>query len=97
MAFQGGLERKGFGALMVFAMGVLVIGVFRGKTSIRTYLSLRESRKVLSNTVKGLEQDIAQLEAEKTKIQSSPAYVHKILRDKYHLTEAGEQMLFFED
>lgn len=83
--------------LMGFVMVVLAIGTFRGETSWRTYLSLRESQKVLAHTVDTLSSDINRLENEIARTKSSPEYVHKLLRDKYRITEKGEQILLFED
>ena len=86
-----------FFALLGFVMVVLGIGTFRGKTSWRTYFSLRESQKILAQTVDTLSSDIHRLEGEIARTKSSPEYVHKLLRDKYRITEKGEQILLFED
>jgi cell division protein FtsB len=90
-------EQKFFLCLMGFAMLVLAIGTFRGETSLRTYLSLLESEKVLIYTVNQLSNESMRLEKEIAMTKTSSEYVHKLLRDKYHITEKGEQILMFED
>ena len=90
-------EQKYFLCLMVFAMAVLALGSYRGETSLRSYLSLLNSEKVLVHTVGLLSSDIKRLEKEIAMTKTSSVYVHKLLRDKYHITEKGEQILLFED
>ena len=96
-ALRQWIEQRYFFFLIGFALVVLAIGTFRGEASLRTYLALRDSQKVLVGTVDGLSSDIQRLEKEIAMTQTSTDYVHKLLRDKYHITEKGEQILLFED
>jgi cell division protein FtsB len=44
-----------------------------------------------------LKTDNQELSEEIRKIKSSPAYARKVLRDKYHVTDANEKIIFFAD
>jgi cell division protein FtsB len=44
-----------------------------------------------------LKADNQELSEEIRKIKSSPAYARKVLRDKYHVTDANEKIIFFAD
>ena len=81
---------------LLLSMGtVLLFGTVRGESSIRTYLDLAQSRDILNDTVDGLKKENADLSKEITKIKQSPTYARKVLRDKYHVTDANEQIIFF--
>jgi cell division protein FtsB len=76
---------------------VLVAGTFRGRQTLASYLELRNSRKTLLETVENLERNNKEIFSEITKIKASPAYAKKVLRDKYHVTEENETIIFFGD
>ncbi|MGC5189163.1 septum formation initiator family protein, partial [Escherichia coli] len=61
------------------------------------YFEIKKSREVLRQTVASLEQENETLAGEFERIRTSPSYARKVLRDKYHLTEEGEDIIFFAD
>jgi len=69
----------------------------RGGSSWQTFSELRQSRNVMQQTVQSLEQQNRVLELEISKIKQSPDYAKKVLRDKYHITDVGENIVFFGD
>ncbi|MBC7658623.1 MAG: septum formation initiator family protein [Chitinophagaceae bacterium] len=77
------------------AISVLLIGTLRGETSIFDYFKLRKSRDVLEATVDKLKSGNEDLSEEIRKIKGSPEYARKVLRDKYHVTETNEKIIFF--
>ncbi|MBC7533110.1 MAG: septum formation initiator family protein [Oligoflexus sp.] len=79
------------------AVGVLLIGTLRGETSIFDYFKLRKSQEVLEATVDKLKTGNEDLSEEIRKIKGSPDYARKVLRDKYHVTEGNEKIIFFAD
>lgn len=87
------------GVRIVFCLTlvVLMIGTLRGEVSIMDYFKLRKSLDILEGTVEKLKTDNQDLSEEIRKIKSSPAYARKVLRDKYHVTEANEKIIFFAD
>ena len=76
---------------------VLLVGVIRGESPFTRYFKLSESQEILNETVEGLEREIAQISAEIERIEKSPSYAEKILRDKYHVTDKNESIVFFAD
>jgi cell division protein FtsB len=86
-----------FFILLFFGIIVIGVGVFRGENSIVTYFELRDSQKVLEETVLNLGKETADLELEITKLRKSPDYALKVLRDKYHVTEENEKMIFLQN
>jgi cell division protein FtsB len=74
-----------------------VIGVLRGQTSIASYFSLMKSKGILESTVDGLRAENARLSDEITRIRESKSYARKVLREKYHVTEDGEKIIYYAD
>lgn len=93
------LQKQQFFAaiLLVFGVMVLVTGMLRGGSSINSYWDLRGSRDLLQQTINNLEKQNDNLQLEITKIKQSSDYAKKVLRDKYHVTEADESIVFFAD
>lgn len=83
--------------LVIFGIAVLGFGTIRGDNTFASFFSLRESRKILTETVDSLRNENKNLAEEINKIKSSPAYARKVLREKYHLTEENEKIVFFAD
>ena len=79
------------------AVSVLLMGTLRGETSIFDYFKLRKSQDVLEATVDKLKSSNEDLTEEIRKIKGSPDYARKVLRDKYHVTETNEKIIFFAD
>ncbi len=79
------------------AVAVLLIGTLRGQNSIFDYFKLRKSQDILETTVDKLKATNEGLSDEIRRIKSSPDYARKVLRDKYHVTESNEKIIFFAD
>ena len=83
---------------IVFAIGgLLALGSIRGENSFSTWFELKNSLNILQNTVAGLKQQNEELRKEIFKIRSSSAYAQKVLKDKYHLTDEKEEIIFLAD
>lgn len=84
---------------ILFLMGMITLGfgIIRGESSIRSYFELKKSRKVLEETVHALQAQNNNIALEIDKIKSSPEYARKVLRDKYHVTDENEKIIFFPD
>ena len=80
-----------------FAVLVLAVGTIRGKSSIGAYFKLRESARRLEAAVATLEQENRDMRSEIERIRSSKVYARKVLRDKYHVTDGDEKIIFFTE
>lgn len=85
------------GVRLIFclAVSVLLIGTLRGESSIFDYFKLRKSQDVMEATVEKLKASNEDLSEEIRKIKGSPEYARKVLRDKYHVTDPNEKIIFF--
>jgi cell division protein FtsB len=79
------------------AVGVLLIGTLRGENSILDYFKLRKSSDVLEAAVAKLKSGNEDLSDEIRRIKGSSAYARKVLRDKYHVTDDNEKIIFFAE
>lgn len=84
-------------AILLATSAVFIHALWQGRGSIFDYFELKERQKVLEATVASLEKEIENLETEIHKIQSSKEYARHVLRDKYHVTEENEKILFYGD
>ena len=80
-----------------YAASVLLLGIFRGESSIRTFLNLKKSEATLAKTVLEIKHENKLLALEIEKIQKSPSYALRVLRDRYHMTGDQESMVLFSD
>lgn len=89
----------GGAATVLLGLGIVVLlmGLARGTTTVSGYYELKRSREVLKQTVASLQSETEQIAAEIERIRTSPSYARKVLRDKYHLTEPNEDIVFFAD
>ena len=78
-------------------VGVIVLGICRGDTALSRYWQLYESRALLEKTVEALHQENTKLNEEVVRLKESPAYARKVLRDKYHVTDPDEDIVFFAE
>lgn len=80
-----------------FAVVVLMVGVVRGRSSIGTYFKLKASAGKLEAAVAVLESGNREMQEEIERIKSSKNYARKVLRDKYHVTDSDEKIIFFTE
>lgn len=83
--------------LACFAIAVMVLGIFRGQSSIGTYFQLKESAAKLQSAVSQLESENRDMQLEIERIKSSKSYARKVLRDKYHVLDSDEKIIFFTE
>ena len=77
--------------------GTLLLGVVRGQSSVPNYIGLMETRDVLKRTVDRIRLENSEHEAEIAKLKGSQEYARRVLRDKYHVTDPNETIVFFAD
>ena len=75
----------------------LVAGILKTRNNISSYIALNKSCQVLEKTIQELEQDIRGLEEEILRINQSKSYVSKLLKDRYHIVNENEEILFLAD
>ncbi|NRA65176.1 MAG: hypothetical protein HRU19_11880 [Pseudobacteriovorax sp.] len=76
---------------------LFVWGAFKSPSNASQYFRLKDRLEVLEATVSSIEGDIAGIEDELHKIKSNPRYARKVLKDKFHITEDSEYIVFFAD
>ena len=81
----------------LFAIITLSISLFQGDFGLLDYLALKKTEETLKQTIGELEEQNEIVKAEIDRIKSSPLYARKVLRDKYHVTEQGEHIIFFTE
>lgn len=86
-----------FVSLVGFTFVVMNIGVFRGPSGISDFLELEKSREILHRAVDNIRLENEEISEEIARIKNSPSYAKKILRDKYHVTEVDEDIIFFAE
>ena len=91
------LVQWGARVLYIWATCVVSIGIFRGDTSVGRYFALKESERILTQAVGSIENENAKLSDEIGKLRASKDYARKVLRDKYHVTEEGEKIIYYAD
>ncbi len=83
--------------LMAWGMTVIGLAMFRGESSFDGYLTLVKSRDVLQGTVDQIAAENTAMRGEIIKLKESPSYARKVLRDKYHVVEQDESIVFFAE
>ena len=91
------LLERGVGFLYCFATLVIAVGVFRGETSVGKFFSLSKSNVILEEAVVGLKAENEHLAGEIIQIKESKAYARKVLREKYHVTDENEKIIYYAD
>ncbi len=97
MSFRRLAPRHWLATLLLSGALVLGTGMLRGESSVDGYFELKDSRQVLSDTVERLRKENAELSEEIIRIKDSPSYARKVLRDKYHVTDPDEDIVFFAE
>ena len=88
------MANKIFASLFIV---ILTMGILRGGFPLSKYWHLSDSSELLNKTVEELKQENHKLKSEIEKIKNSDSYARKVLRDKYHITDDNEQIIFFAD
>ena len=83
--------------LLIGGLLVLANGFFRGSQSIQTFMDLRQNLNIMDATVTDLQDENEKLQNEIHKLKTSPDYARKVLRDKYHVTDPDERIMFFSE
>ena len=83
--------------IVIASLLVLLVGSFRGDQNLVNYFKLKQTQTKLKEVVDQLELETEQIENEIIRIKASPAYARKVLREKYHVTESNERIIFFAD
>ena len=84
-------------ALLVVYIFVLVNGLIQGKHTITNFFALKDTVKFLEERVDGLKSHNATILTEIEKIEKSKSYAKKVLKERYHVLDEGEKIIFFED
>lgn len=82
--------------LMMLGIAVFGMGVFRGQYTMSNYFELKKSFETLSGAVESLKDQNEKLATEIENISASSDYARKVLRDKYHITDEGEEIIFVD-
>lgn len=83
--------------LVLAGIVIVNIGMVRGSSSFASYGELTKSRDLMRATVEGLRKENADLQSEIHRLKRSPTYAKKVLRDKYHVTDPDEDIVFFAE
>lgn len=82
-------------ASMLFV--VFISGFLRGEHSIINYFSLLKSKENLQKEVDLIRRESKTIASEILKIKTSKSYANRVYKDRYHITEKNESILFFAD
>lgn len=83
--------------LTIYFLVVVANSIAQGNHSIGGFFDLKRSHDLIEQTVEGIKLENEQIDTELTRISSSSDYANKVLRDKYHLIEEDEELIFFDD
>ena len=83
--------------ILLFGTVVLLVGIWRGENSIAHSYHLQRSAEALRQHIAQLTADNKQLADEIKKLRNSKSYARRVLRDRYHLVEDDENIIFFAD
>lgn len=87
----------GLRVLLLFGVIVLLVGVWRGENSITHSYHLQRSAEILRQHIAQLTAGNKRLADEINKLHNSKSYAQKVLRDRYHLVDDDENIVFFAD
>lgn len=85
------------GLLFLFFNALLIFHALRDHSKYTNYLKLIKSKEVLEEAIAKLEAKNNYLEKEIERIKNSKSYALKVLRERYHITEENEKIIFFTD
>ncbi len=91
------LLNKFFSAVCFSFLGLLTIGIVRGSVDTLRYFELKKSLTELQQATHELKNENKNIEIEVLNIKTSPQYAKKILKDRFHMTEDNEDLVFMAD
>lgn len=91
------MNRLGVIFISVFALLIVLNGIVRGSSGVMDYFKLIQSRDAMARAVNDLELENEALSDEITKLKTSKSYARKVLREKYHVTDENEHIVFFAE
>ena len=85
--------------LILIGLGLysVVLSTLRGSGELFKYMSLQKNFHSLEMSIANLRLEAEELENEIHRITNSKEYAKKVFRDKYHITNKGESIMFFAD
>ena len=83
--------------IFILLYSILILGTIRGESSLSDYYELSDSLQIMEDTVAKIDDENRQIKNEIEKIKQSPSYARRVLRDKYHITDDNEEIVFFAD
>ena len=83
-------------AVFLFCV-LLVVSTLRGRSSYSVYSTLQQSKDKLEGSVQELRQEAADLKREIGSIAHSKAYARRVYKDKYHVVDSKESIVFFAE
>lgn len=84
-------------SLIVVFTVALFSGIYQNKEAYKEYRKLKNAEIHLQNKVDSLNNQIETMQSEIDNIRSSAVYAKKILKDKYHVTDDDETIIFFDE
>lgn len=91
------LLTKVFTGIIIAFSAILLVGIVRGSIDTLRYFDLKKSFNELKQATHNLRKENQEIELEVHKIKTSPQYAKKILKDRFHMTEDNENIVFLED
>lgn len=76
---------------------LFLLGIFRGPNPIAPFLELTKSHDVLKRSIEITKAKADRISSEIKRIEENPEYARKVLKDKYHITDENESIVFFAD
>ncbi len=90
-------ESMFFWVLLLYGALVLNIGLFRGEIGINKFFELNDSKTYLIDTIENIRTENKNLTDEINKILESQSYAKKVLKEKYHIKNANEEIIFLTE
>jgi len=75
----------------------IILSTLRGGGELFDYINIQRSLSLLKQNISKLEKKAQNLEHEIFRIKNSREYAKKVLKDRYHLTDENESIMFFAD
>lgn len=79
-----------------FAGFVFLLGITRGNNNALVYYQLKSKKHDLENRISEISQNNETISLDIQRIKEFPQYARRLLKDKFHLTEEGEKLVFVD-